>query len=184
MNAREFAPRIHHPRGSNQFDLIPSVDAAQYNSYFLPPSEWLLIRMMMENKQARFTKSWSGGRLIIGLVATLLFFVVSGVVSYLNTRTLTNNALLVTHTYEVLTALSDILSIAKDAETGRRGYLITGDTSYLEPYSTAVNQIEERLNDLEILIRDNPAQQSRLVTLRSRVKVKLDELARALALHE
>ena len=73
-------------------------------------------------------------RLVLGLVATILFFAVSGGVAYLNTRTLGDGATLVTHTHEVLSALDDVFGYVKDAETGQRGYIITGDESYLEPY--------------------------------------------------
>lgn len=138
----------------------------------------------METRNTEAVNRGATARLYVSLVATLLFFVVSGIVSYLNTSTLTNNALLVTHTHEVLTALSDVLSLMKDAETGQRGYVITGDTAYLEPYASAGTQIEERLNDLQKLIRDNPAQQARLSTLRARIKVKQEELKNSLSIRE
>ncbi len=83
----------------------------------------------MDSKKSNSLSTLSTSRLWFGLAATLIFFIVSGTVSYLNTRSLSNNALLVTHTHEVLTALSDLLSLVKDAETGQRGYLITGEPS-------------------------------------------------------
>ena len=95
----------------------------------------------------------------------LFVFVASGFVSYLNTRTLNEDARQVTHTHEVLWALSDLLSLIKDAETGQRGYLITGDDRYLEPYTAAVAHIDQRMSDIERLIRDNPDQQGRIPAL-------------------
>ena len=40
----------------------------------------------------------------------------------------------ITHTYLVIGHLDDLLSELKDAETGQRGFIITGDQKYLEPY--------------------------------------------------
>ena len=41
---------------------------------------------------------------------------------------------MVAHTHEVLDALEQLISTLKDAETGQRGYLITGEPRYLDPY--------------------------------------------------
>ena len=117
-----------------------------------------------------------GLSLFLGLSAVLMLFLISGVISYLNTRTLNENAQVVTHTHEVLSALDDILSLVKDAETGQRGYLLTGKESYLEPYNAALISIDEEIGLVERLTSDNPAQQSLIPILRSRIKTKLDEL--------
>jgi CHASE3 domain sensor protein len=44
----------------------------------------------------------------------------------------------VEHTHKVLLELETTLSVVKDAETGQRGYLLTGDKRYLEPYQAAI----------------------------------------------
>lgn len=106
----------------------------------------------------------------------ILFFAANGIVSYRNIQTIYSDAALVTHTHEVLIALGDVLSLAKDAETGQRGYLITGDENYLAPKVIAETRIEERINDIQRLTIDNPRQQARIPILRSRIKTKLDEL--------
>ena len=49
----------------------------------------------------------------------------------------------VAHTHQVRTELADLLSELKDAETGQRGYVITGDESYLEPYKSALGAIQD-----------------------------------------
>lgn len=106
----------------------------------------------------------------------ILFFAGSGIVSYWNIRTIYSDAQLVTHTHEVLIALGDVLSLAKDAETGQRGYLITGDDNYLAPKAIAETRVVERINDIQQLTMDNPRQQARIPMLRMRIKTKLDEL--------
>ena len=75
-----------------------------------------------------------GAGILLGFGAVFGMFVAAGAVAYLNTTTLNRNSEQVTHTHEVLAALENVASIAKDAETGQRGYLITGDDRYLQPY--------------------------------------------------
>jgi CheY-like chemotaxis protein len=115
--------------------------------------------------------------LYLGLVAVVGFFVVSGLVSYWNTRSLMQGVKQVTHTHEVLVALDDVLSLMKDAETGQRGFVITGDESYLGPYTSALARIDERLDRVEYLTGDNPTQQARIATLRKDAGIKRSELA-------
>ena len=71
------------------------------------------------------------------------------------------------HTHEVLEKIESLLSEMKDAETGQRGYLLTGNDWYLEPYNTAVQAIPGHFEELPKLTSDNPQQQSRIETLRS-----------------
>jgi PAS domain S-box-containing protein len=58
----------------------------------------------------------------------------------------------------------------------------TGEARYLEPYNTAVQQIDSHITTLAELVTDNPGQLSRVVTLRTLSKVKLEELATTIAL--
>jgi CHASE3 domain sensor protein len=91
----------------------------------------------------------------------------------------TNRA--VVHTYRVIKEINDTLSLLKDAETGQRGYLLTGRDDYLRPYTAAVKAIPKRLERLRELTADNPGQQERLARLEPEVKAKLAELRRAVA---
>src|SRR5690242_1584678 len=79
--------------------------------------------------------------LFLGFAAVVLFFVAAGAVSYWNTRALQRSTQEVAHTHEVLMALGDVLSLMKDAETGQRGYILTGDEKYLAPYNTALSGV-------------------------------------------
>ena len=131
----------------------------------------------MTDKQSSIAHGqWSGTSLFIGVAAILLVFVVSGFVSYRNTRTLSQDARHVTHTHEILWALSDLLSLIKDAETGQRGYLITGDDRYLEPYTKAVSCVDQQVIDIERSIGDKPDQLSRMPAIKEQIHTKLKEL--------
>ncbi|MDE1152678.1 MAG: response regulator [Micavibrio sp.] len=115
-----------------------------------------------------------------GFAAVLLFFVLSGVVSYLNISTLNRNSDLVVHTHEVLSAIDILQSQMKDAETGQRGFLLTGQEKYLAPYNAALPVVEDTIESLKKLTVDNPAQQTRIASMQSNIKIKLAELAQTI----
>jgi PAS domain S-box-containing protein len=99
-----------------------------------------------------------------------------GVMSYLSLARLNENAGSVEHTYDVLAHLDLFLATATDAETAERGYVITGDESYLGPYRESVQSasaVEQRLRELTA---DNPAQQRRLKSLSGLIDERLAAL--------
>ncbi len=120
----------------------------------------------------------------LGLAAATLFFVAAGAVAYLNFQTLKRDTALVVHSGDTLTALEDVLSSVKDAETGQRGYLLTDKESYLSPYNAAAQEIGPRFDRLRRLTIDNPAQQDRLATLKQHIDAKLAELKQTIDLRQ
>ena len=118
----------------------------------------------------------SNTQLVLGVIAALSLFLASGMVSYLNTQALNRNAALIADTHAVLLAINDVLSLVKDAETGQRGFLITGDERYLSPYSMALSRLHTRVLDLQGLTQDVPEHQVRLSPLKADLDVKLKEL--------
>ena len=91
-----------------------------------------------------------------------------------------SNQAWVEHTQQVQLELAEFESLLKDAETGQRGYLYTGDPRYLEPYNNAVAQGYPHITRLAELTADNPRQQERVTRLRTLKQQKLDELAQTL----
>ena len=117
---------------------------------------------------------WSiGTKIGAGFALGLASLVVLGVLSYKNTTELIADAQNVSHTYQVLGKLESIISTITDAETGQRGYIITGDDAYLEPYRAAIAGVGTILKDLRQLIRD-PDQQKRLDALAPLVTARLE----------
>lgn len=96
-----------------------------------------------------------------------------------NTRQLRADSRWVTHTHEVLSVLDNLLPLMTDAETGLRGYLITGDAAYLEPYTAAPAAIDAQMSKLEELIVDSPGQQARIPQLRRLIAEKLSVMEEA-----
>jgi len=88
----------------------------------------------------------------------------------------------VLHTHEVLQQLDDVLLTLADAETGQRGYLLTNDEPYLEPYRAAVLRADSAVTTLDSLVGDNPAQVRRVAVLHATVGGKLEELDRTVEL--
>ncbi len=106
---------------------------------------------------------WNVGMKIgTGFALALAILVTIGTVAYQSIDKLGATAKMVAHTQRVLVMLEDVLSTMKDAETGQRGYIITGDDKYLGPFRTAQSLFEEELKALRELTKDNPNQQRRL----------------------
>jgi PAS domain S-box-containing protein len=99
-------------------------------------------------------------RLGFGVALTCLGVI--GVVSYLSVVRLNENAAWVEHTHEVLSRLELLLAAVTDSETAERGYVITGDETYLEPYRRSAAIVDSQATRLRELTADNPAQQQRL----------------------
>ena len=112
----------------------------------------------------------------ISLAGVLLFFVLSGLVAYRNLEALRENTQKIVHSHDVIVALDELLSSVQDAETGQRGFLLTNNERYLDPYESALATIPLRIDEITKLTSDNPAQQSRIETLKRRVGGKLAEL--------
>jgi signal transduction histidine kinase/CheY-like chemotaxis protein len=110
------------------------------------------------------------------LLAVMLFFLGSGFLAGKNIHTIREGSALVLRSQETMTALADVLSAVQDAETGQRGYLLTGDDNYLEPYRAALGVASTRLDTVKEALADDPAQRDRLKLLARRVQDKLDEL--------
>ena len=82
----------------------------------------------------------------------------------------------VQHSLEVRAQLTRVLSLVQSAETGQRGYLLTGQDLYLGPYRMALGQLPDVLQRTQELVNDNPEQANNLAQLRQLIKEKLAEL--------
>jgi PAS domain S-box-containing protein len=120
--------------------------------------------------------------LVIGFGLIVALLLVNAGIVYRQTRSLHRDGYWVAHTHEVLGSLDDLFSTVKDAETGQRGFLITGNEKYLKPYEDAVAVVGAKLERLKRLIEDNELQQARIPRLQELIHAKMDELAQTVAL--
>jgi methyl-accepting chemotaxis protein WspA len=117
-----------------------------------------------------------GTKIAIGFALGLSIFTTIGIIAFRGTDQLISSAREENRTYKVISEIEEILSLVKDAETGQRGYLLTGTQRYLDPYNQARSRIPARINQLKNLIQDNPRQQAYLQTLEPKIAQKLAEL--------
>lgn len=118
----------------------------------------------------------------LGFLIVLLFFIGAGILAYNNIQNLRNNSAQVMRTHDTILSLATTLTLMKDAETGQRGYILTGDQSYLQPYLTARDDISDKLKDVEGFTLNNSPQQSSLVLLRKNVDEKFQEMGQTIEL--
>lgn len=98
-------------------------------------------------------------------VSAILFILLLAILSYSRLNALVDSGELVNHTTQVTLELERTIGCLKDAETGHRGFLITHDTRFLEPYNKGLNEYPEHLKTLQQLTKDNPVQERNLLSL-------------------
>ncbi|MGA8705657.1 MAG: response regulator [Steroidobacteraceae bacterium] len=119
---------------------------------------------------------------LIGFWIAIAAIVVMAVLSYSALQNNLGNAQRVTRTLRLVEQLQALLSTIKDAETGQRGFLLTGDEAYLEPYTNAKAALAGEIAAAEDLVSADPEQRRRLQGLEQLCTDKMAELAQTVAL--
>ena len=101
----------------------------------------------------------------IAFVISLAVILFTASISYKHIINLNKSRALVIHSYEVQLELERIISYIKDAETGYRGYLLYGDTSFLDSYTNSREKVNNSFFNLKKLTEDNQSQQKKLKEL-------------------
>ncbi|WP_439520418.1 response regulator [Hydrogenophaga sp.] len=117
------------------------------------------------------------------LVAFFATFVIT-YVNYVSSETRSVAVQEMERTTQAIRALNEVLAAVKDAETGQRGFLITGDSNYLQPYQTAIGSLDRRLSTLKALMGNAPQDQELTQRLDQMVRQKLEELERTIELYK
>jgi PAS domain S-box-containing protein len=115
-------------------------------------------------------------RFISAFVVLLLFLGINGVISQRSTRKLIQNEQLVAHTHEVLANLDQTLAMLTEAESGQRGFILTGNEVYLANYKEDLHRLPEQVEKLKRLTADNPSQQRRVVRLEEEINQRIGTL--------
>ena len=119
---------------------------------------------------------------ILAVVATVLLVGTIALLSWLQLSNTRQARLWVRHTDQIITTADALGFAVRDAESGQRGYVLTGQNDYLTPYRDAIGRIAVLQDELLHLTIDNPSQQERLHNLAPLLQRKLDELAQTVAL--
>jgi methyl-accepting chemotaxis protein len=125
-----------------------------------------------------------GKKLAAAFGVALLMLLIVGGVSYRNLTQLIENASWVAHTYQVMENLEGIISLLKDTETGQRGFVLTREDRYLEPYNAALLKLPQRLKEVRQLTANNSNQQRRLDLMDPIMAARNEELKETIDLRK
>ncbi|MEH2047275.1 response regulator [Nostoc sp.] len=125
-----------------------------------------------------------GTKIGVSFALSLATLTTIGLISYQSTNQLVETSRQESHTYQVLSQLEDLNLQLTNAETGQRGYVLTGEQRYLEPYNAAIQVLDQKFKDLQNLTTDNPKQQQQLDILQPLITQKLDELKETIDLRQ
>lgn len=117
-------------------------------------------------------------KIISGVALALLALLLIGWAGTVNTRQLLEAQEMRRQTYEVLLDIEMLVGQLHEAESSQRGFLITGEERFLEPYQAAVRAVNAGMGELRRLTDMNLRQQRYLATLQPLVDEKLAELNR------
>ena len=116
------------------------------------------------------------GKKMAVFITAFVILILVGVLNQRSTRRYLEAVEVRGATRNMLIELKSLFSDLQDAETGQRGFLLTGDKRYLEPYVRAQEDIKQRLEELRILNQSNPDHHVDLETLTPLINQKLQEL--------
>jgi CheY-like chemotaxis protein/signal transduction histidine kinase/CHASE3 domain sensor protein len=136
----------------------------------------------VQNQRSAWLRSSLPPKTLAGFIAATLAVLLIAYLSWqsLESRTLSANR--VSQTLETMQILESILSTIKDAETGQRGYLLTGVDTYLEPYTAATLALPREIEQVRKATGETPSQMRRLGGLELLVAEKMTELERTVSL--
>lgn len=119
-------------------------------------------------------------RVGLGLSLTILF--ISSLASYISISNLIESSSLVSHSNTVISGVDEVISTLKDAETGQRGYLLTGNRDFLTPYNGAKEKALALLEDIDSETKENQSQQQNVKRLKQIIEKRLDVLENTIAI--
>lgn len=116
------------------------------------------------------------------IIISMTLVLVAVAASLYLVRTVDSQLADIAKTYEIRRQARELMLAVVDAETGQRGYLITRDEAYLDPYNKAVGNLSETYQSLLSLLGDNPLQKARIEALVPDLDAKRAEMARTIEL--
>jgi signal transduction histidine kinase/CheY-like chemotaxis protein/CHASE3 domain sensor protein len=115
-------------------------------------------------------------KVLTGLIACAIIFIGLAIFILKNSDKFIASTNLVDHSNKVVNEFEQVLVTSMDIETGSRGFIITGEDKYLEPFTNAGNKLSEHLEKVKKLTKDNPEQQTNIAELEKELKNRFSEL--------
>jgi signal transduction histidine kinase len=119
---------------------------------------------------------------LIAFLMVLAVFLANGVITFFNLRRINQNVILVDHSHQILALVRTLRIRMVDAETGMRGYVITSDDAFLEPYRNALTSLQETRQQLDQLLAQSPEQRELLATFDKQSELSLAHMRKAIEL--
>ncbi len=140
--------------------------------------------MMMADarNQERDTKPPRRARPRLAVLASLALVVLAAAAALIMTAGIDRQLVDVTQTYEVRNQARELTIALTEAESGQRGFMLTQDQKYLEPYRRAVAGIDTRIKTLVAITAADPRQADRVAAISDSISIKLAEMARTVDL--
>jgi methyl-accepting chemotaxis protein len=123
-----------------------------------------------------------GKKIALGFGLSLLMLLTVALVAYQGARQLIETTAGLVESRERARAIREVRALLLDAETGQRGFLLTGDEAYLRPYAAALQGMRENLDTLHRTLDSHPEQRARLARLEPRVRERLEVLAEVISI--
>jgi CheY-like chemotaxis protein/signal transduction histidine kinase/CHASE3 domain sensor protein len=125
-----------------------------------------------------------GRKIVLGFAACAVVLLVVAIFSFKTSEKFVASNVLVNHSNQVLYEFEQILMTSVDAETGVRGYVITGDDKFLQPFSSSKTKSTALLANVKELTKDNPTQQNNIQELERELKMRFDNLNKCITIRK
>lgn len=112
----------------------------------------------------------------VGVGFSLVILIASSIASYLSIQNQLENREKLSASRRSITAVKDVLVALLDAETGNRGYQLTGRESFLQPFNKSLEELPKAIERAKALNIDNKNQLDRLDKLEQNVKDNIDNI--------
>jgi signal transduction histidine kinase/DNA-binding response OmpR family regulator/CHASE3 domain sensor protein len=120
----------------------------------------------------------------LGLGLSLLLLIISSGASYISIKNLIKSAGMVAHSNNIASKAENVISVLKDSETGQRGYLLTNNKIFLQPYYGSKAKVSQLLSEIAKSARDNGYQLEKTNQLKSIIDSRLTVIDKTIVLKE
>ncbi|MCW3116317.1 MAG: response regulator [Chitinophagaceae bacterium] len=111
-------------------------------------------------------------KILIGFTVCTAILITVAFFSFRNSEKFIDTNQWVDHTHDVINEFTQLLATTVDAETGVRGFVVTGNENFLEPYNNSAQLIREYLQKLKTLTADNSVQQQNIQALQKQLDIQ------------
>ena len=116
-------------------------------------------------------------QLILGFGSTLVVLFALCALVFSNLNKLNSSSDWIEHTHRVINHANQLVAFMVDRETGMRGYAVSGDEEFLDPYKSGESEFKTLIKELQVTVSDNPPQVQRLKEVEKLAQTWDDEVA-------